>query len=54
MTSEKAQQARDVVLGMFLGSSHPTTVLFDFGASHSFVSSSFVVKHNQLIATINI
>jgi hypothetical protein len=30
---------------MFLASSHPTTVLFDSGASHSFISSSFVVKH---------
>jgi hypothetical protein len=31
---------------MFLASSHPTTVLFDSGASHSFISSSFVVKHH--------
>jgi hypothetical protein len=44
-TTEEAQQAQDVVLDMFLASSHPTTVLFDSGASHSFVSSSFVVKH---------
>jgi hypothetical protein len=36
---------------MFLASSHPTTVLFDSGASHSFISSSFVVKH-QLPITI--
>jgi hypothetical protein len=36
---------------MFLASSHPTTVLFDLGASHSFISSSFVVKH-QLLITI--
>jgi hypothetical protein len=35
MTSEEDQQARDVVLSMFLGSSRPTTVLFDSGASHS-------------------
>jgi hypothetical protein len=45
VTTEEAQQAQDVVLGMFLTSSHPTTVLFDSGASHSFISSSFVVKH---------
>jgi hypothetical protein len=43
--TEEAQQAQDVVLGMFLASSHPATVLFDSGASHSFISSSFVVKH---------
>jgi hypothetical protein len=32
MTSGEAQQAQDVVLGMFLTSSHPATVLFDSGA----------------------
>jgi hypothetical protein len=37
MTSEEAQQAPDVVLGMFLVSSHPATILFDSGASHSFI-----------------
>jgi hypothetical protein len=31
---------------MFLASSHPATVLFDSGASHSFISLSFVVKHH--------
>jgi hypothetical protein len=46
MTTEEAQQAQDVVLGMFLASSHPATVLFDSGASHSFISSSYVVKHH--------
>jgi predicted aspartyl protease len=52
MTSDEAQQAQDVVLGMFLASSHPTTVLFDSGASHSLISSSFAVKHNLSIATM--
>jgi hypothetical protein len=46
VTTEEAQQAQDVVLGMFLASSRPATVLFDSGASHSFISSSFVVKHH--------
>jgi hypothetical protein len=40
------------VLGMFLASSHPTTVLFDSGASHSFISSNFGMKHNLPIATM--
>jgi hypothetical protein len=31
---------------MFLASSYPATILFDSGASHSFISSSFVVKHH--------
>jgi hypothetical protein len=37
---------------MFLASSHPATILFDSGASHSFVSSSFVAKHSLPIATM--
>jgi hypothetical protein len=52
MTCEEAQQAQDVVLGMFLTSSHPATVLFDSGPSHSIISSSFVMKHNLPIATM--
>jgi hypothetical protein len=50
MTNEEAQQAPDVVLGMFHASSHPATILFDSGASHSFISSSFVAKHSLVIA----
>jgi hypothetical protein len=52
MTSDEAQQAQDVVLGMFLTSSHPATILFHSGASHSFISSCFVVKHNLPITNI--
>jgi hypothetical protein len=50
MTSDEAQQAQDAVLGMFLACSHPATVLFNSRASHSFITSSFVAKHNLLIA----
>jgi hypothetical protein len=52
MTSDEAQQAQDVVLGMFLTMSHPTTILFDSGAFHSFISSSFITEHNLPIATM--
>jgi hypothetical protein len=52
MTSDEAQQAQDVVLGMFVASSHPTTVLFDSEVSHSFISSSFIAKYNLSIATM--
>jgi hypothetical protein len=52
MSINGAQQTQDVVLGMFLASSHPTTVLFDSGASHSFITLSFVAKHNLPIATM--
>jgi hypothetical protein len=47
-----SEQASDVVLGMFLASSHPATILFDSGASHSIISSSFVAKHGLPIATM--
>jgi hypothetical protein len=46
VTTKEAQQAQDIVLGMFLASSHPATVLFDSRASHSFISSTFVAKHH--------
>jgi hypothetical protein len=52
MTSDEAQQAQDVLLGMFLASSHPATILFDSRASHSFITSSFVAKHNLLIVNM--
>jgi hypothetical protein len=46
VTAEEAQQSQDVVLRIFLTNSHPKTVLFDSGASHSFIASKFVAKHN--------
>jgi hypothetical protein len=46
MTRDEAQQAQDVVLGIFLTSSHPATILFNSGASHLFITSIFVAKHN--------
>jgi hypothetical protein len=46
VTTEEAQQSQDVVLGMFFTNSHPATVLFDSGASHSFITSKFIAKHN--------
>jgi hypothetical protein len=52
ITSDEAEQAQDIVLGMFLTTSHPTTILFNSGSSHSFISSSFVAKHNLSIATM--
>jgi hypothetical protein len=37
---------------MFLASSHPATILFDSRASHSFITSNFVAKHNMPIANM--
>jgi hypothetical protein len=52
MTSDEAQQAQDVILVMFLTSSHLATILFNSGASHSLITSSFVAKHNLSIANM--
>ena len=49
MTAETAQEAPDVVFGMFLVNSKPASVLFDSGASHSFITDQFVAKHNLLV-----
>jgi hypothetical protein len=32
---------------MFLVNSHPASILFDSGATHSFITAQYVAKHNQ-------
>nr|XP_051208907.1 uncharacterized protein LOC127326090 [Lolium perenne] len=44
VNTEEAQEAPDIVLGTFLVNSVPSTILFDSGASHSFVTKPFVRK----------
>jgi hypothetical protein len=39
---EEAQEAPDVVIGMFLVNDTSTVVLFDSGASHSFIYDAYV------------
>jgi hypothetical protein len=46
VTAELVPEDADMVYGMFLINSIPASVLFDFGASHSFITESFVEKHN--------
>jgi hypothetical protein len=43
---EEAQEALDVVIGMFFIKDTFAVVLFDFGASHSFISAAYVERHN--------
>jgi hypothetical protein len=43
---EDAQAAPDVIIGMILVNDNNAIVLFDSGASHSFVAATFVQKHN--------
>jgi hypothetical protein len=49
---EEAQEAPDVVLGMFFINATSALVLFDSGASHSFISPAYVEKHNLPIALL--
>ena len=46
--------SREVVTpGKFLMNQHPTVVLFDSGASHSFMSPAFASKYNQKVITLS-
>jgi hypothetical protein len=49
---EEAQKALDIVIGMFFINDTSTVVLFDSGASHSFISVMHVEKHNLLLALL--
>jgi hypothetical protein len=46
VTVEDAQATPDVIIGMILVNDNGTIVLFDSRASHSFVATNFVQKHN--------
>jgi hypothetical protein len=49
---EEAQEAPDVVIGMFLINDTSAVVLFDSGASYSFISAAYVEKHNLPLALL--
>jgi hypothetical protein len=49
---EEAQEASDVVIGIFFINDTSAVVLFDFGASHSFISDAYVEKHNLPMALL--
>jgi hypothetical protein len=46
VNAEEVQAAPDVMYGEFLVNSTLATVLFDFGALHSFVSACFVLRNS--------
>ena len=50
---DTAQEAQDVVLGMFFVNSAPASILFDTGASHSFITAQYVAKHSIPTFTMN-
>jgi hypothetical protein len=49
---EEAQEAPDVVIGMFLINDTSAVVLFDSGTSHSFISATYARKHNLPLALL--
>jgi hypothetical protein len=52
ITVEEAQEAPDVIIGTFFINDTSAVVLFDSGASHSFISATYVEKHNLPIALL--
>jgi hypothetical protein len=46
------EEGPDVVLGMFFINATSVVVLFDSGASHSFISTAYVEEHNLPIALL--
>ena len=52
-TLEEIPSGGVVTTGMFLMNQHPAVVLFDSGASHSFMSQIFASKHDQRVVTVD-
>jgi hypothetical protein len=50
---EEAQAAPDVIIGMILVKDNNAIILFDSGASHSFIAASFVQKYNLPLSMLN-
>jgi hypothetical protein len=49
---EEAQEASDVFIGMFLVNDTSAVVMFNFGASRSFISALYIGKHNLPLALL--
>ena len=52
-TMEEIPSGEVVTAGMFLMNHHPAVVLFDSGASHSFMSPTFASKYDQKIVVVD-
>ena len=50
---EEIPMGEVMTVGMFLVNKHPAIVLFDSGASHSFMSQTFASKHHKKIIEID-
>ena len=52
VSAETIRDDSPVILGMLLVNSYPASVLFDTGATHSFISQSFVEHHGIRTSTL--
>ena len=52
-TVEEVPTREVVTSSMFLVNKHPAIVLFDSGASHSFMSQAFASRHDQKIIEVS-
>jgi len=52
-STEEIPVGEEVTAGMFLVNQHPAVVLFDSGASHSFMSQAFTSKHGQHVVDLD-
>jgi hypothetical protein len=50
LEADTVQETPGVALGTFLVDYHSANVLFDIGATHTFVTTSWVESHNILVA----
>jgi predicted aspartyl protease len=53
LEAEAVQETTCMIVGMFSVDSHITEVLFDTGATHSFITASWVEAHNLPITTMS-
>jgi hypothetical protein len=53
LEAEAVQETPGMIVGMFLVDSHIAEVLFDTGATHSFITASWVEVHNIPITTMS-
>jgi hypothetical protein len=49
---QDAHEALDVVLSMFLVNSNIAIILFDLGASHSFIFADYIAKYNLPVSLL--
>ena len=50
---EEIPSGEVVIAGMFLVNHHPAVILFDSGASHSFMSPTFASMYDQKIFVVD-